>query len=303
MRFHDYHIIVIPADSAKTKRFRVSASTSRFLALGGLLAIPLIIGAFLLVIFYQNQLISMRRSLAENRQILEQKELISSRLANLERNLNKAEGSLGSLEEAMDLELGEMKTGLGPVSPEVTPLRSHLDELMESGEKLDLSKIRTTMTDVSERIAGLSQKIDEVYQFNGDKIRFVQANPTLMPVDGWITSNFGMRNSPYSEAYKMHYGIDIASPVGTSIKAPADGKVIYADFRGGYGRMLLIDHGYGLATVYGHTSKFYVKAGDLIKKGEVIGAVGSTGSSTGPHLHYEVHVDGIPSDPLSFVVK
>jgi len=85
--------------------------------------------------------------------------------------------------------------------------------------------------------------------------------------------------------------------------APADGKVVYADFRGGYGRMLMIDHGYGLSTVYGHTSKLFVKVGDLVKKGEMVAAVGSTGSSTGPHLHYEVHVDGIPTDPLNFVVQ
>ena len=307
-----YQIIVVPKDATKTRRLRISSSTARFLAFGSLVALPLIVGAFFLVIFYQNQLVSMRRSLAENRQVLEQKDLISSRLANLERNLIKTEGTLGSLEHTMDVELGEMKTGLGPIpedvilqgsGKEVTPLRSRLDELMENGEDLNISKIRATMNDAAERIAGLNKKIEEVYELNSDKIRFVAANPSIMPVAGWITSDFGVRRSPYSGAFKMHYGLDIASPIGTPIVAPADGKVVYADFRGGYGRMLMIDHGYGLSTVYGHTSKLFVQAGEKVTKGEVIAAVGSTGSSTGPHLHYEVHVDGIPTDPLNFVVK
>ncbi len=312
MWFNGYQILIVPKDATKTRRLRISSSTARFFAFGSLVALPLIIGAFFLVVFYQNQLVSMRRSLAENRQVLEQKDMISSRLANLERNLVKTEGTLGTLEHTMDVELGEMKTGLGPIPeevllqgshPEITPLRSRLDELMENGEDLNVSRIRMTMNDAADRIAGLNKKIEEVYELNSDKIRFVASSPSIMPVNGWITSDFGVRHSPYSGALKMHYGLDIASPIGTPIVAPADGKVVYADFRGGYGRMLMIDHGYGLSTVYGHTSKLFVKVGDLVKKGEMVAAVGSTGSSTGPHLHYEVHVDGIPTDPLNFVVQ
>ena len=124
-----------------------------------------------------------------------------------------------------------------------------------------------------------------------------------MPVNGWVTSDFGGRRSPYSGVYKMHYGIDIASPMGTPVQAPADGKVVFAESKGGYGRMVVIDHGYGVQTLYGHASKIFVDNGQKIKRGDEIALVGSTGASTGPHLHYEIHVDGIPADPLNFIME
>ncbi len=101
----------------------------------------------------------------------------------------------------------------------------------------------------------------------------------------------------------MHDGIDIASPSGTSIKSPSGGKVIFAGRSGGYGNLLVVRHGYGVTTLYAHLSKINVKAGETVKRGDIIGEVGTSGASTGPHLHYEVQVDGISSDPLAFIVQ
>lgn len=101
----------------------------------------------------------------------------------------------------------------------------------------------------------------------------------------------------------MHNGVDIAAPIGTPIIAPSDGVVIYAGPKGGYGRAVIIDHGYGIQTLYGHTSQLFVSEGDHVSRGEKIAAVGSTGASTGPHLHYEVHVDGIPTNPMNYILK
>ncbi len=282
------------------------------MVLGGMLSIPLIAGSFLLSVYFQNELVGSKRQLNENRQVLEEKEIIASKLSGLERSLAKLEDSLGSLEQTMDMELGEMEAGLGPIPEGIIlpdehhshiPDRKTVSTLLEQGDHLSLGMIHTGIRDFSDRIAGLNKNIEEIYELNADKIRFMQSNPNLMPVAGWITSDFGMRKAPYSGAYRMHYGLDIASPVGTPVKAPADGKVLYADFRGGYGRLIVLDHGYGLTTVYGHNSQIFVKEGDEIKRGTTIAAVGSSGSSTGPHLHYEVHVDGIPADPFHFVVQ
>ncbi|HEY5528422.1 MAG TPA: peptidoglycan DD-metalloendopeptidase family protein [Thermoleophilia bacterium] len=121
------------------------------------------------------------------------------------------------------------------------------------------------------------------------------------PVNGNVTSGFGYRMHPIFHVMKMHTGVDISAGMGTPIKAAAAGTVIFAGWRGGYGQAVIISHGNGLATLYAHQSKLLVSVGDKVKRGEVIGKVGSTGYSTGPHLHFEVRVGGNPVDPMGYL--
>ena len=121
---------------------------------------------------------------------------------------------------------------------------------------------------------------------------------------GIFSSGFGVRVSPLGEAMeKMHEGLDIAGSVGTPIHAPANATVIYAGKKSGYGSIVILDHGYGLETWYGHTSKILVKPGQLVRRGQSIALIGNSGHSTGPHLHYEVRVHGIPVDPLAYILE
>jgi murein DD-endopeptidase MepM/ murein hydrolase activator NlpD len=120
---------------------------------------------------------------------------------------------------------------------------------------------------------------------------------------GYFTSGFGIRKSPIGGRVKMHEGLDIANRPGTPIKAPADGTVLYAEAKSGYGQTLILDHGYGLETWYGHTRKILVSKGQHIRRGEAIALLGNSGRSTGPHLHYEVRVHGTPVDPLSYILE
>jgi murein DD-endopeptidase MepM/ murein hydrolase activator NlpD len=117
------------------------------------------------------------------------------------------------------------------------------------------------------------------------------------PVTGTITSPFGWRSNPFGGAPEFHQGLDIAAPSGTTVTAAAGGTVIMAQWYGGYGNYILIDHGGGYSTGYGHLSAIYVSTGQTIQRGQAIGAVGSTGQSTGPHLHFEVRIAGKPVDP------
>ncbi|HEU5480808.1 MAG TPA: M23 family metallopeptidase, partial [Candidatus Tumulicola sp.] len=117
------------------------------------------------------------------------------------------------------------------------------------------------------------------------------------PVTGTITSPFGWRSNPFGGSPEFHQGLDIAAPTGTTVTAAAAGTVIMAQWYGGYGNYILIDHGGGYSTGYGHLSAIYVSNGQAVKRGQAIGAVGSTGASTGPHLHFEVRIDGKPVDP------
>ncbi len=123
----------------------------------------------------------------------------------------------------------------------------------------------------------------------------------LYPNDGAITSSFGWRRHPILGYSRFHAGIDFGGSYGSTIRAADRGRVIFAGWYGGYGYTVVIDHGGGIATLYGHTSKLYVKEGQAVQRGDAIAAVGSTGLSTGPHLHFEVRKDGEPVDPISYL--
>jgi murein DD-endopeptidase MepM/ murein hydrolase activator NlpD len=125
--------------------------------------------------------------------------------------------------------------------------------------------------------------------------------PSLWPVMGTITSSFGERLDPFNGEGAFHAGIDIATSYGVSVRAAADGVVVKASFGGGYGREIVIDHGNGIQTVYGHLSGFAITEGEQVKRGQVIGYVGSSGRSTGPHLHYEVRIHNTPVNPHKYL--
>lgn len=128
------------------------------------------------------------------------------------------------------------------------------------------------------------------------------AIPSTQPVSRLdYTSNFGIRSDPFRGTAAMHAGVDIRGPVGTPIYATADGIVAESHWRGGYGNMIEIDHGKGIATRYGHMSKLIAPAGSRVKRGQLIGLMGSTGRSTGSHLHYEVRIDGRAVNPIPFL--
>ena len=125
--------------------------------------------------------------------------------------------------------------------------------------------------------------------------------PSIWPVRGQITAGFGQRMDPFSGEGAFHAGVDISVPFGTRVEAAADGIVLEAGPESGYGNEILIDHGYGLTTKYGHLSRIFVVVGQVLKRGQVIGAVGMTGKTTGPHLHYEVHVHDTPVNPTKYL--
>ncbi|RJX32390.1 MAG: M23 family metallopeptidase [Desulfarculus sp.] len=139
-------------------------------------------------------------------------------------------------------------------------------------------------------------------RFLVERRSILAATPSIWPTRGWVTSGFGRRISPFSGKPSFHAGIDISTRVGTPIKAPADGVVTFAGREGGFGLMMAVNHGHGIVTRYAHLSSSKAKVGDKVKRGQVIAAVGNTGRSTGPHLHYEVLLSGVPTNPLYYIL-
>lgn len=135
-----------------------------------------------------------------------------------------------------------------------------------------------------------------------DKRNLLASTPSLHPTRGWVSSAFGYRVSPFTGRREFHKGLDIATREGTPIIAPADGVVTYCGKKWLMGNMVSIDHGYGMTTRYGHLKEILKKKGEKVKRGETIALVGNTGRSTGPHVHYEVRLNGVPVNPMHYIL-
>ena len=194
--------------------------------------------------------------------------------------------------------------------PDSARARELADQLeIASVEKIKdqqlVSSITATLNNLSSRIAVQQKSYDEVDELVKNKQQLLSHTPAIQPVSNKdlnrIASGFGYRVDPVYKTVKFHEGLDFAAPQGTPIYATADGTVTTAGNTGnGYGNHVIINHGYGYETLFGHMVRVKVRAGEMIKRGQVIGWVGSTGKSTGPHCHYEVHKNGEKIDPIYF---
>jgi len=152
------------------------------------------------------------------------------------------------------------------------------------------------------RLVALDSRLEEVEAVLGERLRWISAAPTIAPVRGLLTSGFGNRDDPITGAGGYHEAIDIAAAPGQPIKASGDGTVLRAGEMGPLGTAVVLAHGFGLTSRYGHLARLAVTPGQRVRRGDVLGYVGSTGRSTGYHLHYEVWVDGQPVDPLAYIL-
>lgn len=167
------------------------------------------------------------------------------------------------------------------------------------GEWLGTLDARATHlgADAEERVESLAHLLDQLE----DKQDKLASSPSVWPSRGWLTSRFGARISPFTGRRQMHAGLDIAAASGTPIVAPARGRATFVGSKGPLGRALVIDHGFGVKTMYGHTREIFVKPGETVERGQRIASIGSTGRSTGPHLHYVIEVNGVPRNPLDYI--
>lgn len=190
--------------------------------------------------------------------------------------------------------------GVGGTAPDdldaSKPLRDDHTRLIRTMHE-QVAELGQAAAHQSEGFGSLFAKLEE-------KRDILASTPAIRPwKTGWLTSNFGYRHSPFTGLREFHKGLDVAAPTGTPIYAPADGTVTYSGTRGRLGKAIIINHGHGLTTRYGHCSDLERKKGERVKRGDVIARVGNTGRSTGPHLHYEVRLHGVQVDPKKYILN
>jgi hypothetical protein len=171
-----------------------------------------------------------------------------------------------------------------------------------AGEKSLTKKVEQDIAWLTRHSTEEERILEELIEAAKDKSARWAATPSIWPVRGWVTSGFGARISPFTGQLAMHDGLDIGASPNTPVQSPANGYVTSAGFDAKMGNVVLIDHGYGIQTEYGHLAKILVRQGHKVKRGDVVALVGSTGHSTGPHLHYMVKLKGQAVNPHNYIL-
>ncbi|MBV8722831.1 MAG: peptidoglycan DD-metalloendopeptidase family protein [Candidatus Eremiobacteraeota bacterium] len=241
----------------------------------------------------------LRLLIAANERAIRARKAAEQRVASVEADLERTRLQLASQQEeqqqarsqldSLASERANLVELAGQQRRHVAAQVAEMEDLSaaEEAELESLIRERERELEAQRRAAGISGGVESA----GGPGSF------SWPVTGTITSPFGWRSNPFGGSPEFHQGLDIAAPTGTTVAAAAGGTVIMAQWYGGYGNYILIDHGGGYSTGYGHLSAIYVSSGQTVTRGQAIGAVGSTGQSTGPHLHFEVRINGKPVDP------
>ena len=247
--------------------------------------------------------------------------LYQTKLKNLKRDYSQLSLTLSKLHQQMDL----LSTHVVNIEEKDRALRTYanMPQIDKDVRKLGIGgmeivkpvKVENQLSDPASKLIDLEMNVDNltrkvklelasysnIYNKVIKESDRLQSIPSIRPVNGgYINSGFGYRNDPFTSKPRFHYGQDITVSSGTNIYAPSDGVVKYAARQGGFGKVIKLDHGYGYRTIFAHLSKFYVKWGQKVKRGDLIGKSGNTGRSAGPHLHYEVHRNGVPQNPLDY---
>ena len=263
-----------------------------------------IFGAFITVILFNTDFVNTPKEIVQEREI----DNYELQLKVLNKKLEQVESTLANIEkrdnnlyrayfEASPIPEDQRKAGFGGINRY---------DYLEGFESSDLIVNTTERLDIlTKELVIQSKSLDEIELLAKNKESLLSSIPSIQPVNSSalrrMASGYGYRIDPFTKARRMHFGMDFSAPRGTEIYATGDGTVTRADSRAaGFGKHVRIDHGFGYVTIYAHLESFIVVKGDKVKRGEIIGYVGSTGRSVAPHLHYEIVKDGVKINPINF---
>ncbi|MCB9743266.1 MAG: M23 family metallopeptidase [Alphaproteobacteria bacterium] len=323
-----YTLLLVPEDGqGEVKQLGFSARTLRRWTLAAGVAVGLVICFGLMGVFSVLRLVEHQQLVEENLHLRGQLHDIEGKLHQVDAALRRVQLYDSQLRKAMDE--GGIRGGFGPLDDEEAELIGLSEDpgwpdvegvdgqpMDDHGEDLtpaDLrpaeawaSAVATRTDDFLRRLSRAEPELGLLAEDMADLLSVSMAFPSIWPVQGegvTLTSGFGYRRSPINNRRKFHNGVDLSAARGTRVFAAASGVVIASGYNSGYGRQISIDHGYGVETRYAHNSSLFVKEGDWVEAGQVIATVGSTGQATGPHLHFELRVDGEFVDPLEYLPR
>ena len=285
------------------KRIEVNNSV-RFRNAFVFVTVSALFGLIMLLVLLSSPVIETPKEIAQAREI----ENYQLQYEQLNRKMKQIESVLGNLQDR-DNQIYRVIFEANPISDDVRKAGFGGVNRYADLEGFDNSEliINTTkkMEILSKQIVVQSKSLDEIQRMALDKEVLLSAIPSIQPINNEnlrrMASGYGWRTDPFTKSRRMHKGMDFSAPTGTPIYAPSDGKVIRVDSRSaGYGKHIRIDHGFGYVTLFAHLSKYNVRRGQQVKRGDVIGFVGNTGRSVAPHLHYEIRKDGKNLNPINF---
>ena len=293
----------------RAKQFTLSTATVRLLSL--MLVAALVCTAYIIHDYQQ-----LRETVSDTKKLEQRLNSKTEEITNQRKQIQQFAGEINTLKAKL-LVLNEFENkiriianiekskdqeglfGVGGSIPEdidasVPLTEKHNSLIREMHEKTGQIELATVKQ---------ADSFDSLLNYLEDQVTLLASTPAIRPVRGWKTSGFGYRKSPFTGLREFHKGLDIANRQGTPIVATADGIVSFAGKKGLLGKIITIDHGHGMITRYGHAYKILKKTGDPVKRGEKIALIGSTGRSTGPHLHYEVLLNGIRVNPEKYILN
>ncbi len=284
-----YTLLVIPEGSHQVRRFALQRS---WLGVAAVLGVFFLVGVGLLGFDYYRINLDrgeFGRLKVENRT---QQQELRRLTASLE----------GLRQELMVLAQNDAKVRvLAKLSKPKTDSLTGVGGPPEEDPATEFSALQRQVDEIMQAIDLRRASQEEIHGILNDERSLLGAKPKGWPTKGWMTSGFGMRKSPFTGRPKRHEGLDIAARTGTPVYTTADGIVSRSETAPGYGKLVVVDHGYGFKTFYAHNSKLHVKVGQRVKRGDKIASVGSTGSSIGSHVHYEVRRNNVPLNPKKYL--
>lgn len=290
-----YTLMVLSSQATRARQFRVTQLWLRIARVGGILVL-------IAVSYISYHFVTIKTEVRQLRQIVQEQEVLvgkvqtmhqeMGRMRTLDNQIRRLTGleTASATESTMAMGGGTLEIEQVLTAEEQTARQQLIAQLFEDVERLERA------------VALRAESFEALTAYLTEQKDRLAATPSIWPAKGYVSSKFGPRISPFTGRRQRHTGIDIAAARGTPVLAPADGVVTYSGKLTGYGRAIVIDHGFGIKTFYGHNHQNKVKKGQRVARRQVIAAVGSSGYSTGFHLHYEVLVKDTPVNPLKYIV-
>ncbi len=297
-----FNILIFGQKASKTRNLRIHKKTFKIVFY--LFAFALLATTFFFCDYIQlrKRTFELSRLRQETETQKSQIQFFSGRIEDLEKQLSKLKDFDKKIRIIANLEKGQETTSLVGVGG---PSPSDIREKLKSGrdEKGLLQQMRTDVERLQSEAMDREESLSELEKLLQNKKEMLAHTPSIWPIMGWVTSVFGFRTNPFTGLSQMHEGIDISNRVGTPVIASADGIISDTGNDSVHGKLLVISHGFGMSTRYSHLSKVMARVGEKVKRGDKVAEVGMSGRTTGPHLHYEIKLNGIPVNPMRYILN